>query len=115
MRSSPPANRRGAIAPRRYQNATLTGTLAGQIVMEGFLNIRLRPWLRRLITRLIAIAPGIIMTSLSGEKGATNLLGLRKVIFSLQLSFAVCPLVMFTRGKVKVVGLVNCRVIKYLS
>src|SRR5205809_1614846 len=78
------------------QNSTLTGTLAGQIVMEGFLDIRLRPWLRRLLTRLIAIIPAIVVTSLSGERGATNLLVLSQVILSLQLSFAVFPLVMFT-------------------
>lgn len=83
------------------QNSTLTGTLAGQIVMEGFLNIRIRPWLRRLITRGIAIVPAIIVTSISGEKGTTNLLVLSQVILSLQLSFAVFPLVLFTSDRVK--------------
>ena len=78
------------------QNATLTGTLAGQIVMEGFINIRLRPWLRRLITRLIAIVPAIIVVALYGERGTGQLLILSQVILSLQLSFAVIPLVMFT-------------------
>ena len=79
------------------QNATLTGTLAGQIVMEGFLNIRLRPWLRRLITRLIAIIPAlIIVIALYGERGTGPLLVLSQVILSLQLPFAVFPLVMFT-------------------
>jgi len=78
------------------QNATLTGTLAGQIVMEGFINIRLRPWLRRLITRLIAIIPAIIVVLLYGERGSGQLLILSQVILSLQLSFAVIPLVMFT-------------------
>src|SRR5881396_1080032 len=71
------------------QNSTLTGTLAGQIVMEGFLNLRIKPWLRRLITRAIAITPAIIVTIISGEKGTTNLLILSQVILSLQLSFAV--------------------------
>ena len=71
------------------QNSTLTGTLAGQIVMEGFLNIRMRPWLRRLITRLIAIIPAVIVTAISGEHGTTQLLILSQVILSLQLSFAV--------------------------
>src|SRR5881396_2293856 len=71
------------------QNSTLTGTLAGQIVMEGFLNLRIRPWLRRLITRGVAITPAIIVTIISGEKGTTNLLILSQVILSLQLSFAV--------------------------
>ena len=78
------------------QNATLTGTLAGQIVMEGFLNIRLRPWLRRLITRLIAIVPAVIVIALYGERGTGPLLILSQVILSLQLPFAVFPLVMFT-------------------
>ena len=78
------------------QNATLTGTLAGQIVMEGFINLRLRPWLRRLVTRLIAIIPAVIVTLLYGERGTGQLLILSQVILSLQLSFAVFPLVMFT-------------------
>jgi manganese transport protein len=77
------------------QNSTLTGTLAGQIVMEGFLNIRLRPWLRRLITRLIAIVPAMITVILYGESGTGALLVLSQVILSLQLSFAVFPLVIF--------------------
>jgi manganese transport protein len=97
------------------QNSTLTGTLAGQIVMEGFLNIRLRPWLRRLITRLIAIVPAIIVTSISGEKGASSLLVLSQVILSLQLSFAVFPLVMFTSDKLKMGEFVNGRAVKYLA
>jgi manganese transport protein len=83
------------------QNATLTGTLAGQIVMEGFINIRLRPWLRRLMTRLIAIVPAIIVVILYGERGSGQLLILSQVILSLQLSFAVFPLVMFTSDKHK--------------
>jgi manganese transport protein len=78
------------------QNSTITGTLAGQIVMEGFLNIRLPAWLRRLITRLIAIVPAVIVTALYGERGAGSLLILSQVILSLQLSFAVVPLVWFT-------------------
>src|SRR5256886_1716535 len=97
------------------QNSTLTGTLAGQIVMEGFLNIRLRPWLRRLITRLIAIIPAIAVTSISGERGTTNLLVLSQVILSLQLSFAVFPLVMFTSDKVKMGEFVNGSVVKWLA
>ncbi|MCF0039169.1 Nramp family divalent metal transporter [Dyadobacter fanqingshengii] len=78
------------------QSSTLTGTLAGQIVMEGFLNIRLKPWLRRLITRGIAIVPALIVSSLYGEKGTADLLVFSQVILSLQLSFAVVPLVFFT-------------------
>ena len=76
------------------QNSTITGTLAGQIVMEGFLNIRLPAWLRRLITRLIAIIPAVIVTAMYGEHGAGALLILSQVILSLQLSFAVVPLVL---------------------
>jgi len=78
------------------QNSTITGTLAGQIVMEGFLDIRLPAWLRRLITRLIAIVPAVIVTALYGERGVGSLLILSQVILSLQLSFAVIPLVQFT-------------------
>ncbi len=89
------------------QNSTLTGTIAGQIVMEGFLNIRLRPWLRRLITRLIAVIPALIVTILYGEKGTTDLLVLSQVILSMQLSFAVVPLVMFTGSKLKMGEFVN--------
>jgi len=83
------------------QNSTLTGTLAGQIVMEGFLNIRLKPWLRRLITRLIAIIPAMIVAILYGEEGTNELLIFSQVILSLQLSFAVVPLVIFTNDKFK--------------
>ena len=83
------------------QNATLTGTLAGQIVMEGFINLRLRPWLRRLITRLIAIIPAIIVVMLYGERGTGPLLILSQVILSLQLPFAVFPLVAFTGNRHK--------------
>ena len=89
------------------QNSTLTGTLAGQIVMEGFLNIRLKPWLRRLITRLIAVIPALIVTIIYGEKGTTDLLVLSQVILSMQLSFAVVPLVMFTSDKAKMGEFVN--------
>ena len=88
------------------QNATLTGTLAGQIVMEGFLNIRLRPWLRRLITRLIAIVPALITVYFYGEEGIGSLLVFSQVVLSLQLSFAVFPLVLFTGDKRKMGSLV---------
>ncbi len=97
------------------QNSTLTGTLAGQIVMEGFLNIRLRPWLRRLITRVIAIVPAIIVTAISGENGTARLLILSQVVLSLQLSFAVFPLVMFTSDKVKMGEFVNSAPVKVLA
>lgn len=89
------------------QNSTLTGTLAGQIVMEGFLNIKLKPWLRRLITRLIAVIPALIVAILYGEQGTTDLLVLSQVILSMQLSFAVVPLVMFTSDKAKMGEFVN--------
>ncbi len=83
------------------QNSTLTGTLAGQIVMEGFLNLRLRPWVRRLLTRLIAIVPAVICAAFYGESGTAKLIILSQVVLSLQLSFAVIPLVLFTSDKRK--------------
>jgi manganese transport protein len=83
------------------QNSTLTGTLAGQIVMEGFLNLRLRPWLRRLITRLIAIGPALVVAIYYGPHGVGQLLILSQVVLSLQLSFAVVPLVWFTGDRQK--------------
>ncbi|PYJ94808.1 MAG: divalent metal cation transporter [Verrucomicrobia bacterium] len=97
------------------QNSTLTGTLAGQIVMEGFLNIRLRPWLRRLITRLIAIVPAVICTALYGEGGTANLLVLSQVILCMQLSFAVIPLVMFTSDRAKMGVFANPLWLKILA
>jgi manganese transport protein len=89
------------------QNSTLTGTLAGQIVMEGFLDIRLRPWLRRLITRGLAIVPAVIVTAIYGEHGTASLLVLSQVVLSLQLSFAVIPLVQFTSSRSKMGEFVN--------
>ncbi len=89
------------------QNSTLTGTLAGQIVMEGFLHIRLKPWLRRLITRGIAIIPAFIVTVMYGERGIANLLLLSQVILSMQLSFAVIPLILFTNDRHKMGSFVN--------
>ncbi|QWI73213.1 Nramp family divalent metal transporter (plasmid) [Bacillus mycoides] len=97
------------------QNSTLTGTLAGQIVMEGFLNIRLKPWLRRLITRLIAIVPAVIVTMMYGEKGTSDLLIISQVILSIQLSFAVVPLVMFTSDKKKMGDFANSIITKIIS
>src|SRR6059036_2254085 len=94
------------------QNSTLTGTLAGQIVMEGFLNIRLRPWLRRLITRLIAIIPAVIVTAVMGEGATARLLVFSQVILSLQLSFAVIPLVRFTSERRKMGEFANPRWMK---
>lgn len=83
------------------QNSTLTGTMAGQIVMEGFLDFRMQPWLRRLITRLVAIVPAAIVAGAYGERGVGELLILSQVILSLQLSFAVVPLVLFSGDKRK--------------
>jgi manganese transport protein len=97
------------------QNSTLTGTLAGQIVMEGFLNIRIRPWLRRLITRAIAIVPAAIVAILYGESGTARLLILSQVILSFQLSFAVFPLVNFTSDRVKMGEFANPTWLKVLA
>ena len=97
------------------QNSTLTGTLAGQIVMEGFLNIRLRPWLRRLITRMVAIVPAVLVTFYYGESGTARLLIFSQVILSMQLSFAVFPLVMFTSDRAKMGDFVNPRWVKVLA
>jgi manganese transport protein len=91
------------------QNSAVTGTLAGQIVMEGFLHIRLPPWLRRMITRLVAIVPAVIVTALYGESGTAQLLILSQVILSLQLPFAVIPLVIFTGDRAKMGALVSPR------
>src|SRR5881398_366060 len=97
------------------QNSTLTGTLAGQIVMEGFLNLRLKPWLRRLITRLVAIVPAIIVTAWYGSRGTANLLILSQVVLSMQLSFAVFPLVLFTSDKRKMGEFVNAKWVQALA
>ena len=97
------------------QNSTLTGTLAGQIVMEGFLNLRLVPWLRRLITRLLAIIPAVITVIFFGQDGTAKLLIFSQVILSLQLSFAVVPLVMFTSDRKLMGEFVNSRWLKILA
>jgi manganese transport protein len=81
------------------QSSTLTGTLAGQIIMEGFLNIRVRPWLRRLVTRSLAIIPAFLVIWLAGNQGSLKLLLLSQVILSLQLPFAIVPLVQFTSDR----------------
>ena len=90
-------------------NSTVTATMAGQIVMEGFLDIRLPPWLRRLVTRVVAIVPAAIVTIWYGESDTAQLLILTQVILSLQLPFAVVPLVMFTADKGKMGALVAPR------
>ena len=97
------------------QNSTLTGTLAGQITMEGFLDIRMRPWLRRLITRGLAIVPAVIVTLVAGESGTAELLILSQVILSFQLAFAVFPLVSFTSDRAKMGDFVNPTWLKVLS
>ena len=88
------------------QNSTLTGTLAGQIVMEGFLDIRLKPWIRRLITRAIAIVPAVLVIGIAGESKVTALLILSQVVLSFQLPFAVIPLIQFTGDQI---GRASCR------
>ena len=97
------------------QNSSITGTLAGQVVMEGFIHIRLAPWLRRLITRSLAIIPTIIVVAVTGERGTEKLLILSQVILSLQLSFAVVPLVMFTGSRRRMGEFVNGRWLQGLS
>jgi len=97
------------------QNSSITGTLAGQVVMEGFIHIRVSPWLRRLITRSLAIIPTIIVVAITGEQGTEKLLLLSQVILSLQLSFAVIPLVLFTGNRKKMGEFVNGRWLQGLA
>jgi manganese transport protein len=97
------------------QNSSITGTLAGQVVMEGFIHIRLSPWLRRLITRSLAIIPTIIVVAITGERGTEKLLILSQVILSLQLSFAVVPLVLFTGSRARMGEFVNGRWLQGLA
>jgi manganese transport protein len=97
------------------QNSSITGTLAGQVVMEGFIHLKLSPWLRRLITRSLAIIPTIIVVAITGEEGTEKLLILSQVILSLQLSFAVIPLVLFTGSRKKMGEFVNAPWLQVLS
>ena len=108
------------------QSSTITGTLAGQIVMEGFLNIRVAPWLRRLVTRTLAIVPAMIIIAQSGGKNTVDLLIMSQVVLSMQLSFAIFPLMMFTSDPkrmgqyansliVKIIGYSVCAVIAALN
>jgi manganese transport protein len=97
------------------QNSTLTGTLAGQIVMEGFLNIRLKPWVRRLITRALAITPAVIVIGFAGEGKVTSLIVLSQVVLSFQLPFAIVPLIQFTGDRTKMGGLVNSRLTQVVA
>ena len=96
-------------------NSTVTATLSGQIVMEGFLDIRLPGWARRLITRSIAIVPAAVVTIWFGEKGTAKLLILSQVILSLQLPFAIVPLVMFTADRRKMGELIAPRWVTALA
>jgi manganese transport protein len=97
------------------QSSTLTGTYAGQIVMEGFLNLRVRPWLRRLLTRSVAIIPAIITVSSSGHQGTYRLLILSQVILSMQLPFAVIPLIRFTSDPLRMGAFANRMWVKILA
>jgi manganese transport protein len=108
------------------QSSTITGTLAGQIVMEGFLKIRIKPWLRRLITRGIAIVPALIVVGATGGKDTVGLLVISQVILSMQLPFAIFPLIMFTSSRsrmgafanplwIKAIGLMLATVISGLN
>src|SRR5207237_738388 len=97
------------------QNSTLTGTLAGQVVMEGFLNFRITPWLRRLITRLIAITPAVLVIGIFGESKTTQLLVASQVVLSMQLGFAVWPLMRFTGEKTKMGEFANRLWLKILG
>jgi len=97
------------------QSSTLTGTLAGQIVMEGFVKIRLRPYLRRLITRSIALLPAVVVISISGDEGTYKLLILSQVILSLQLPFAIIPLVHFTSDRLKMGAFASKMWVKVLA
>ena len=97
------------------QNSTLTGTLAGQIVMEGFLNFRIKPWVRRLLTRLIAIIPAVFVIGIFGEQKTTQLLVASQVVLSMQLGFAVWPLMRFTGEKGKMGKFANGFMVKILG
>jgi manganese transport protein len=97
------------------QSSTLTGTMAGQVVMEGFLNFRMQPWLRRVITRFVALIPAVLTVWKSGETGTYQLIILSQVILSLQLPFAIVPLIHFTSDRKRMGGLVNPHWVKALG
>lgn len=97
------------------QNSTITGTLSGQIVMEGFIHLRVKPWIRRVITRLIAVIPVFIVTLIAGENGTADLLILSQVILSMQLPFALVPLVLYTSDPHKMGSFVNSMWVKVLA
>lgn len=95
------------------QNSTLTGTLSGQIVMEGFIQLKLKPWQRRLLTRSIAVVPAFFVIAYTGEGSVTQLLVLSQIVISMQLSFAVIPLVIFTSSKLKMGAFVNSKLMVF--
>jgi manganese transport protein len=97
------------------QSSTLTGTLAGQVVMEGFVHVRLRPWIRRLLTRLLAIIPALVAIVIVGEQSMMDLLILSQVVLSLQLPFAVIPLLQFTSDRNRMAEFVNPRWVRFLG
>lgn len=97
------------------QSSTITGTMAGQIVMEGFLNFRMRPWLRRFITRAVAVVPAALTIHFSGDQGAFRLLILSQVVLSLQLPFAIVPLIRFTGDRRRMGGLANAGWVRAVS
>lgn len=96
-------------------SSTITATMAGQVVMEGFLNIRIQPWLRRLITRIIAILPALVVTAYYGMAGTGKLLILSQVVLSFQLPFAIIPLVLFTSSRKKMGALVSPMILTLLA
>jgi len=97
------------------QNSTLTGTLAGQIVMEGFLDIRLKPWIRRLITRVMAITPAVFVIGFAGEGKVTALIILSQVVLSFQLPFAIIPLIQFTGNRARMGEFANSRITQVIA
>jgi manganese transport protein len=97
------------------QSSTITGTLAGQVVMEGFLHFRLQPWMRRLATRVLAITPALVVIAVVGDGGLTDLLVLSQVVLSLQLPFAVVPLLQFTGQRERMREFANARWVRVLG
>jgi len=97
------------------QNSTITGTLAGQIIMEGFLKLRLKPWVRRLLTRLLAIVPALVVIMIWGDHGLGTLLIISQVILSVQLPFAVFPLVQFTSNEITMGEFKNSTVLRIVA
>src|SRR5262249_19934089 len=97
------------------QSSTLTGTLAGQIVMEGFLNFRMRPWLRRLITRALAIVPAALTIYVAGDNATFGLLLLSQAILSMQLPFAIIPLIHFTNQRQRMGSFANATWVRVLA